>query len=731
VSPPRPLEQELLALAERALDANPTARIEVLEAYAARQGGWDLDGYRALFPAKFSLTSGEADSAAARLEQPIERSGIHPSIAVASLARPQLTASEQRTSGAYYTDFRLAKMLAVQLKRCIKPDARILDPAAGTGILLVALALELGRTPKLIREIVAGQICAADLSVAALRGCRAALASLTQDLGAVAQLDSRLRVIDSLLDGPDAWSDVAPSGFGALIGNPPWEKLKLSRHEHLRAAGDDRHYGEDYEGNDYTPGLLNDRERLATYLSELAHDYPLSVAGEPDLYKLFIELNLRLAAPRGGIGLLVPAGLIRSQGTKPLRERLFSTSRSTTLTVFENRARFFAIDTRFKFLAITAEVGGDRVQASNTITLSHANGTEAGVTSTGGATTTLGGLRRLRADLTIPEVRGHAEWELFERLSRTGIALGSSDCAWKPEIAREVDMTRDRHIFQRNSAGAVPLVEGRMVHQYRSAAKSYVTGTGRRSVWDVNPLGIAAAEPQFFVRPSDLPPVAEERRAVRRAAFCDVTGQTNERTVLASIIEPGSACGNKVPTVLLRNAPGDDALYTWTAVANSFVFDWLARRIVTTTLNYFLLESLPFPAISTDSLTGRRLARLARQAMGAETNSGTDLWDLGRIRAELDVQVAAAYGLDLNDLIVILADFDLLDRGQRALPGEPRSTVTVDVLLAAAAEHWQVDSDRQERVDLAHALGAVPYVPSSFAAVVVPSPPGERARQRA
>lgn len=687
-----------------------------------------------MFPAEYVLSPDDAAATANELAELIVRSGVEPSLAITSLARPTLTAAERRASGAFYTDFRLASHLAEQLAKEAGQAPLILDPASGTGILLVAFVLaQCGSDPKARAAMVRDCVCAADLSADALRGARAALASLTDDLDAVRHLAGRLRQQDSLLVGAEGWSDVSPNGFGALIGNPPWEKLKLSRHEHLRAGGQDRHYGADYDARDADIRALEaERDRLAAYAGELGQLYPLSACGEQDLYKAFVELTLSLAATGGAIGLLIPAGLIRSLSTFGLRRHLFEAFGEATISVFENRARFFEIDTRFKFLALTGTLGAAGDPAEHRITLTHNHGTMTGVVENGRATVTLGKLRWMRADLTFPEVRSQDEWDLFERLKETGLAIGIPDSPWKPEIVREVDMTRDRPGFRRSSAGgAVPLIEGRMVHQFRSAAKSYSTGTGRRALWEVNPLGVSGADPQFFLHPNDLPPAAAARLSERRVGFCDVTGQTNERTVLASIIEPGVACGNKVPTILLPGAGDDEeALYTWVAVANSLVFDWLARRIVTTTLNYFLLESLPFPRFTPDSLPARRVADISRQVMAAEAAGDADLWELGQLRAELDLRVAVAYGIGFNDLELVLDDFPLLDRGQPPLEGEARSTVTRDVLLARAAAHFGITSGHARRAASARSLGALPYVPSSFADVLAPAPPDRAPQQR-
>src|ERR1019366_3891875 len=88
----------------------------------------------------------------------------------------------------------------------------------------------------------------------------------------------------------------------------------------------------------------------------------------------------------------------------------------------------------------------------------------------------------------------------------------------------------------------VPLYEGRMVHQFDCAAKAYVSGEGRSAKWRELPLGEKVLLPHFFVNVTgSAPPL--------RAGYCSITGQTNERSLLATMLPAGLAAGNKVPTL--------------------------------------------------------------------------------------------------------------------------------------------------------------------------------------
>lgn len=721
MSRPRTHEQRLLLpandLLERAgaeLRAAAGSRIEILEAVAARHGAsWTLDEYRTAFPAQRTLESSQAALWADKLLDVLTGLNIPLALSVAALARPDLAADAQRKTGAYYTDYRLGRYLAAQFDPAFTAEDRVIDLACGSGMLLAALSLAAGSgDPNRTNAFISHSLCAADLHPTALQATRATLAVLAQDLDALNALEPRLLAGDSLTRDTTEWEALAPGGFAAVIGNPPWEKLKVSRHELLRAGGALRHYGADYEQLDWH-AYDGERRRMLTYVEALSAANRLQGKGEADLYKLFLELGSRLLRPGGQLGLLLPAGLIRSQGTHSLREFLVDHAPRLHITVMENRASFFAIDTRFKFLSVHASLGV--TQAPRPLMLKHAQGTSTGVKETDPVRIERENLRELRPDLTIPEVRTGDELRLFQQLVERGSTL--NDPQWSHSYMREVDMTNDRAAFSnRGGSGFLPLLEGRVVHQHRTMAKAHVSGSGRAAVWRPLVPERARLAPQYWYPRVALSDVQRRRADSVRAGFCDVTGQTNERTLLAAVVPAGVVCGNKVPTLAFE-PPGidsEDAALLWVAIANSFPVDWAARRVVTTSMNYFLLRSLPLPRVE-DVASRDTLLESARALWRAEGSNAYDGWEMGLVRAQVDAIVAGLFGLTVEDLAVMLDDFRLPDRGQPPLPREARSTVTRDVVLAAhAARLGQNDHVWEERAERARQLGAVPYVPADY-----------------
>ena len=187
---------------------------------------------------------------------------------------------------------------------------------------------------------------------------------------------------------------------------------------------------------------------------------------------------------------------------------------------------------------------------------------------------------------------------------------------------------------------------------------------------------------------------------------------------MASLVLPDVVCGNKVPTVEFPNDSSEARLFLWLAIVNSFSFDWLVRRVVTTTVNYFVLRSLRLPKLEILGVAGTRLIQIARQLDELDDGQDTSFelcWCVAKLRAEADVIVATAYGCTERDLRLLMNDFPLLDRGQPPLPGEDRSTVTFDLLLSTwHRQRGRTDTLEGTRLRMARERGAIGYLSSEF-----------------
>ena len=721
---PVPRDQQLLVQASDALndaisscglESSTANRLRLLEGAAALIGSYSLGDYDLAVGLESTfegLSAPQAVRASELLAEAILDGDLPPSLALASLADADLHPVDRRRAGRYFTDSRLALDLTDGLQPRVASARSILDPACGAGTLLVAAALKASDSHEERTHLVRSVLWGVDRDPSAIRAARLAISSLTHDADAHARVSSRLLATDSLTKTTQWWQRHQPLGFDIVVANPPWEKLRITRHEHALASGHVRHYGDEYRDDEVDAAVLEaGRRATAEYRRRISSHLVHQGSGETDLYALFLELGATLLSTDGALAFLVPAALIRNQGARDLRDWLFRRF-DVDINMLDNRGRYFAIDSRFKFVRLHAK----RSDLSNPCIRFNAP-RSASENRRWTVETSYTELRDVQPDLAFPEVNDLTDWHLFAKLKRKHKRFGDEMAGWQPLFHREVDMTNDRRKFCRADAhaGGIPVIEGRMVHQHRVMTKRYVAGSGRRAEWHVQRPDRSELQPQWLIAPGSLRPATRTRVDRTRAGFCDITGQTNERTVLAALVPPGVVCGNKVPTI---DFPTRSHSAAWVGIANSFVFDWLVRRSVTTTLNYFVVRSIPVPRWEWNNSELACIASSSEILADLEgTEVARDQWERARLRAQIEVRTARLYGVSAAEFCHILRDFPQVDRAQPAIPGEPESTITRDFTLASG-QGWASDQrvrDAARRVALARMAGAEPFVANEHA----------------
>lgn len=693
-------------------------RLEILEKCSSHIGGFDYKRYCEAFGFRRSLVD---DQKILKLSESIKTLPIPHSIALSILSTGDFESGIQKSTGAFYTDFRLAMKLSEALLPVLSKtnEPKIIDLACGSGILLCA-TVELFSKVLPVNQLLSDSIFGIDLSKGALRGTLLSLSSNTKSMQSIKSLHSHLLQADTLLLSSQDFLKLGCDKFDGVIGNPPWEKLKLSKHEFLKSNGHDIHYGQDEIKVANESKLKVLKNRIQNYSESIAKWLP-GHRGEVDLFMPFLSMAISLAKPMGRIAQIVPASLIRNQGTVKLRELLFFNSADINIGIYDNRSAFFKIDSRFKFLLVDAKVIPSTSKAG-IINLSKGGFTKDIFNGSQVVKIKVNDLIRIRKDLSIPETSSQAEWDIFKRLSLSFKPFGSQP-QWAHAFNREVDMTLDKKLFKSNIRGAfrksdgIAVIEGRMLHQFRTGIKEYVSGSGRKAVWKES-SSERDIVPQFFIERKEVPYKHLDRIKKQRAGFCDITGQTNERTILAGMVPANTISGNKVPTidfVFEEEFPG--LPYLWVALANSFIFDWLARRVITTNANFFILDSIPIPTPDYSNSVITQITMLSQEII--EENGNGYSWDFALKRAQIDALVASLYGIQYNELKMILDDFPSLDKRWIDLKNK-FCTLTKDIVLylflqiVDDKDLFEERENLKSRILLFERLGMIPFVPSQF-----------------
>jgi N-6 DNA Methylase len=452
--------------------------------------------------------------------------------------------------------------------------------------------------------------------------------------------------------------DVFPTGFAAVLGNPPWDvvlpnsvdfltdidpSIRQAPTRQARAVIQRRALADPTVAarfDAYRAGF----ERLKRITPRL---YPLqrAASGSLDLYRLFAERALSLASADGTIGLVLPSAFHANAGAAGLRRHYLDATRIDWCLSFENRRRWFDIDSRFKFDLIVARRPGPTRTLRCGFYLEHLG--QAGVP---GRIMTYG--RRFLdaaggSHLTPPELRGEADLRVAERLYANPTRLAAWCAERRIRFGCDLHMTADSALFRPAGEGEMVLHEGKTFHQFTPT-------------WDT--------APRYSVDAAALRPALVEAARHTRLVFRDIARSNNERTMIACLAPPGSVFGH---TATVEQAPWlrksrDAALLC--AVFNSFPFDWLIRQKAATHLSLYLLNDLPMPRF-----TPAQEALLARNAHRPPPPA---------TRARMDAVVAQAYGLDRALYARVLAGFS-----HRSWPEAPAACLAAfDAMETSAME---------------------------------------------
>jgi hypothetical protein len=417
-------------------------------------------------------------------------------------------------------------------------------------------------------------------------------------------------------------------GFDVILGNPPWERVKLQDDEFF-AARDEQISSQTNASvrrelvsslatrnpelfKDYLHAVRN-AESVSRFLRNSSR-FPYCGRGDVNTYTVFAELATQINSGTGRAGLVVPSGIATDITTSYFFSMLVDTSRLVSLYDFENRERrlFPTVYYRLRFCLITMSGKNAPVQHPDYVFTAYR--VEDLTDPNRHFSLTSDDISRLNPDTkTCPMFESRYDADLTLQLYRNYPLLGDGNKDTPQFTYRRIfDMSNDASLFltapQSESYGSkkhstdcfnVPLYEGRMFDAYnhRVASMAVTTENIHRSGVKLETIDSDLANPEFSVTPrywiNNSVLVDRLGTSGNRNAFLaikDITSATNARTVIASII-PYAATGNTSPVLLC-----DEGMFqaSFLAMLNCFVFDFAARKKVSGNhLTLSVLKQLP------------------------------------------------------------------------------------------------------------------------------------------
>ena len=549
---------------------------------------------------------------------------------------------------------------------------------------------------------------------------------------------------------PGVWhswqSAHSQGGFDAVIGNPPWDRIKLQEVEWFATRAPElahaptaaaRKNGVDRLRASGSPlasefDAAKERAESLGKMVRASGHYPLLGSGDVNLYSLFVERAMGLVKPDGIVGLLTPSGIYADKTAANFFRSVSTSGRVGGLFDFENRKIFFKdIHASFKFCALI--FGGEERRFYETRCAFFLHDSKTIEDPDRCFTLAPADFDRVNPNTgTSPIFRTRRDAEITRRIYERHPVLvdrsgGGERKAWPVRYHTMFHMTNDSHLFrtatQLNNDGFyrvegnrwkkgddlyLPLYEGKMVQAFDHRAASVVVNPNNLNR-PAQPREATLAEhadtgwlptPQFWVAASDC---GWDSGTEWVLGFKEITAPTNARTYIAALF-PTVGFGNKVPIL----KPQQENRNEWLLAANlnSMVFDFATRQKVQgQTLNLFIIEQLPviapddygrqFGTTTTRDLVRDHVLRLTYTAddmapfardLGFDGPPFT--WDeeeRRHLHARLDALYFHLYGLSRDEADYVLSTFPIVQKEDEAEFGTYRTRNLILAYMSALA----------------------------------------------
>lgn len=581
--------------------------------------------------------------------------------------------------------------------------------------------------------------------------------------------EDRRREVERLatLYGFFAWELAFPevfgserSGFDVVLGNPPWERLKLQEKEWFAARdpaiANARNASErgrliralTQSDPSLHAAFLVDKRRAEgeSHFARNSGRYPLTGRGDVNTYPLFAELGKTIMGGRGRMGMVLPSGIATDDTTKFYFQDLVETKALVSLFDFENRMGIFpgvhrsykfclltltgaarpAAEAEFVFFALdTSEVRDPEKRFTLTpedIALFNPNTKTCPVFRTRRDAEITKAIYR-RVPVLVNEVTGENPWGLvLRRIFDMGNAKVIAECSselpeGKPDTFK-------------------PMYEGKLIHQFDSCFATYAPSGVKRDLAVSEKL-----DPERSVVPRYWMPKAlvdnafdvntgHEIRPWRQnwlVVFRDMARSNDERTVIASVI-PNDATDFTLRVAFLAEP---SMAFLLLGNLNAFAFDYVVRnKLGGTHVSDYITKQVPAvrPDASQETIAfvKPRVYELMYTAVSTAGFSrdlgyaGTEpfIWDEDRrfwLRAELDALFFHLYGISRDDVDYIMETFPIVKRKDEAEHGCFRTKLAILEVYDEMARCRAEGRDYQTRLDpppahpsLAHDPGTRP-----------------------
>jgi hypothetical protein len=384
-------------------------------------------------------------------------------------------------------------------------------------------------------------------------------------------------------------------GFDAIIGNPPWDAIKMDNidffsqyypmFKYLRGV---KRLLKEKEllSNDVIYSAYQKRKRdiknLSIYFKNSKSYLNLGI-GDLNLFKLFYERNYNLSSTSGYVSLVLPSAIYSDSGCSDLRLMTFNDSRIKFIVTFENKNKIFPIAPQYKFALMCFNKGEKTDKIPSMF-----NKRDLDV------------LVRMRdnllninldlVSLTSPKEMAIMEFEndtelkiitkLFEKYPLFGINLNNN---WNISFSREVELSSGKDSTNILSEG-YRILEGKTIYQYilkKDLIKLYIKKDLAKSYLSSKRNNDTYKDYRILIRRQSVPNI-------------------NSRCLVSTLAPPNYLLADSLCYASVDNKDIRTKCYL-VSVINSFIADFIMRKMMSRNITFSLLDRLPIPRLDNDN----------------------------------------------------------------------------------------------------------------------------------
>lgn len=428
----------------------------------------------------------------------------------------------------------------------------------------------------------------------------------------VDRLSSQYQFFQCNLAFPEVF---ARGGFDCVLGNPPWERVKLQEKEWFAERSPDianasnaavrRRMIDALKAGDPTlhQRFLDDSRQAEgeSHLMRNSGRYRLCGRGDINTYAVFAEGMRRLLNPGGRVGCVLPTGIATDDTTKFFFQDVIEKRSLVSLFDFENKGIFSGVHSSFKFCLFTSG-GGQKPITESSDFVFFAHDVKDLIDVDRRFTLSAEDIALLNPNThTCPIFRSRKDAELTKAiyrrvpvLIREAQGMRPVENAWGIEIGRMFHGSDDAAIFleKEDVVGrpAICLYEAKYFWQFdhRFAHWSGDDYSETISVCKRDPN--QRIDSRYYVLLTDVPSKFVRRIEKWLFSYRIITNATNERTIVASFLP---ACGvlNSANNIYGVSAKSAACL---AAGFNSFACDFVCRQSLGgTNLHLYIFQQTP------------------------------------------------------------------------------------------------------------------------------------------